>query len=102
MAKGTPSKKAAPKAKAEATKTKKEKDPNAPKRPKSAYFFFMDDVRARIKKENPDKSIGELAKVMGLEWNKIKEDSPKEFEKYNKKAAEDKARYEKAMEAYKK
>jgi len=71
-------------------------------RPKSAYFFFMDDVRARIKKENPDKSIGELAKVMGLEWNKIKEDSPKEFEKYNKKAAEDKARYEKAMEAYKK
>ena len=34
-------------------KQKKKKDPNAPKRPTSAYFFFAGDVRPAIREENP-------------------------------------------------
>jgi len=69
-------------------------------RPKSAYFFFMDDVRAKTRKDNPGASIGELGKLMGEAWNKIK--GSKEADKYTKKAEEDKARYEKEMKEYNK
>ena len=42
---------------------KKEKDPNAPKRPMSAYFLFMGDKRAEVREKNPDFKIGDIAKV---------------------------------------
>jgi hypothetical protein len=77
---------------------KKEKDPNAPKRPTSAYFFFMADARPKTKADNPDASVSELAKIMGAEWNKIKETD--EAKKYVDMAAKDKARYEKEKAAY--
>lgn len=41
-------------------KTKAKKDPNAPKRPMSAYFYFMNKSRDRIKEENPDVTFGEV------------------------------------------
>jgi hypothetical protein len=59
----------------------------------------MDDVRPQTKKDNPDLSVSELAKVMGAEWNKIKETS--EADKYKELAVKDKERYEKAMAKYK-
>ena len=68
-------------------------------RAKSAYFFFMDDIRAKTKAANPDAGIAELGKIMGAEWNKIKE-TP-EADKYRKQAEGDKIRYEKAMKEYK-
>merc|ERR1712037_511955 len=45
-------------------KQRKKKDPNAPKRPMSAYFLFMNATRPQVRKENPDASIGEVAKIM--------------------------------------
>ena len=39
------------------------KDPNAPKRPMSAYFLFMGDKRAEVREKNPDFKIGDIAKV---------------------------------------
>ena len=60
----------------------------------------MDDARATTKKEHPNATIGELGKLMGAAWNKIKEGE--KGEKYAKKAAADKERYEKEMAAYKK
>jgi hypothetical protein len=39
--------------------TKAKKDPNAPKRPLSAYMFFSQDQRATVKEENPEASFGE-------------------------------------------
>ena len=39
-------------------KTKSKKDPAAPKRPLSAYMFFSQDWRERIKAENPDAGFG--------------------------------------------
>ncbi|XWS68427.1 hypothetical protein CRYUN_Cryun04dG0088700 [Craigia yunnanensis] len=35
-------------------KLKKGKDPNAPKRPPTAFFLFMDDFRKSYKEANPD------------------------------------------------
>jgi len=69
-------------------------------RPKSAYFFFMDDRRAELKAANPEMNVAQLGKLMGEEWNKIKESSA--ADKYKTQAEEDKARYTKAMAAYKK
>jgi hypothetical protein len=59
----------------------------------------MDDVRAKTKAENPDAKVSELGKIMGAEWNKIKESSA--ADKYKKQAEGDKQRYEKEMAKYK-
>jgi structure-specific recognition protein 1 len=39
---------------------KKKKDPNAPKKPQTAYFLFMNKNRAAFKEKYPDASFGEL------------------------------------------
>ena len=39
--------------------TKAKKDPNAPKRGLSAYMFFSQDAREKVKTENPSASFGE-------------------------------------------
>jgi hypothetical protein len=65
-----------------------------PKKPQTAFFLYIGDRRADYKKENPEKSFGELTKCMSEEWKNL---SPKDKAKYEVKAAEDKARYTKAM-----
>ena len=55
----TQTRKAAEKSeKAKAPRGGRKKDPNMPKRPLSAYMFFSQDWRERIKNENPDASFG--------------------------------------------
>merc|ERR1711962_983155 len=54
-------------------KQKKKKDPNAPKRPTSAYFFFAGDVRPGIREENPDMKITEVAKLIGAQWRELED-----------------------------
>lgn len=44
---------------------KKFKDPNAPKRPPSAFFLFCSEFRPKIKGEHPGLSIGDVAKKLG-------------------------------------
>jgi hypothetical protein len=92
--KKTPSKKAA----APAKKEKKVKDPNAPKRNLSAYFFFMGDQRSKVVAKNPDMKVTEIGKELGVMWRAM---SDSEKAPYQKKADADKARYEKAKAAYK-
>ena len=53
------------------SKAKKEKDPNAIKRPTSAYFLFMNDRRGTIKKENPTASMTDMTKIMTEEWKNL-------------------------------
>ena len=57
----------------------------------------MDAVREKTKKDNPQASIGELGKLMGSAWSKIKDADKK---KYEQQAAEDKERYERAKAEY--
>ena len=44
------------------------KDPNAPKKPLSAYFLFSQEERLKVKKENPEFSIIDVAKEVGRRW----------------------------------
>merc|ERR1719228_1266977 len=41
------------------------KDPNAPKKPLSAYFLFSQEERLKVKEHNPEMSITEVAKELG-------------------------------------
>jgi len=80
-------------------RTKRLKDTNAPKKPQSAYFFFLGERRPQVKKEHPDQKITEIAKTLGAEWREL---SASEKKKWEEKAAVAKAEYEKKLEAYKK
>jgi HMG (high mobility group) box len=44
------------------------KDPNAPKKPLSAYFLYSQEERLKVKAEFPDYSITEIAKELGRRW----------------------------------
>jgi hypothetical protein len=80
------------------TKGKRRKrDPNAPKRAKSAYLFFCNEERDQVKKDHPDFKATETTAELGARWNALKNDSSrsKELVKYEKMAADDKIRYEK-------
>jgi len=69
---------------------KKLKDPNAPKRSLSSFFFFGNEQRAQIKEENPDFGVTDVAKEIGKRWADL---DPSLKAKFEKLAEDDKARY---------
>ena len=78
------------------------KDPNKPKRAKSAYFYFCDDKRANILKAHRKKAgkngkinMGNVAKDLAAMWKVLKNKT-----KYNELAKTDTERYANAMSAY--
>ena len=79
------------------TKKKKDKDPNAPKRPLSAYLIFSMDERKRL----ADAGLAPKAIMtkIGENWRAV---DAKEKERYEQRALEDRARYNRELEAYKK
>ena len=81
----------------ENTKKRGKKDKDAPNRPISAYFFYNQERREKLKKEKPNLDNKELIKAMSEEWNKLTDEEKKP---YIKKAAEDKKRYVEEMKAY--
>jgi len=95
--KGSKKKGAKGKAARKGKKEKKVKDPNAPKRPMSAYFLFMNAYRPKVKKENPDFGIGDIAKELGRQWAEI---APAEKSKFDKEAAIAKKKWEAEKAAY--
>ncbi|KAM9476531.1 high mobility group protein B2a [Clarias gariepinus] len=80
-----------------AKKGKKKKDPNAPKRPPSAFFIFCSDHRPKVKSENPGFTIGDVAKKLGEQWSKL---TAKDKSPYEQKALKLKEKYEKDVAAY--
>lgn len=84
--------------KGEGRKKKRQKDPDAPKRPLSAFFWFCNDERPKVKVTMPDSTVGDVAKELGRRWNECTEDQKSKYEAL---AAKDKARYEKELKAYK-
>ena len=79
---------------------KAKKDPNRPKRPKSAYLFFCADVREAVKAELDDPSAKNVMAELGVKWAELKEGAKKDYEKYAKMAEEDKERYSAEMAEY--
>lgn len=80
-------------------KRKRQKDDaeNRPKRNKSAYLFFCDEERPKVRESQPGLAMTEVAKVLGGFWSSLDEIRK---EKFTKLAAEDKARYSKQMQEY--
>jgi hypothetical protein len=42
---------------------KKKKDPNAPKRNMSSFMFFSNEIRPKLKEEQPDLSFGDVVSI---------------------------------------
>jgi hypothetical protein len=83
-------------------KMKAYKDPNKPKRAKSAYFFFCDDERGDIIKKhramkNKKINMGNVAKELAVIWKKLTEEKKS---KYTASANVDKQRYMDAISIY--
>ena len=79
------------------TKNKKEKDPAAPKRPKSSYIIFCGAKRDEIKKKNPEMKATEITSKLGEIWQSLND---KQKKKYVDEAGKDKERYEEEMNEY--
>ena len=77
----------------------KRKDPNAPKRAKSAYNIFCEENRADVKENNPEMTQPEIMSELGRLWKEMDPEDD-ESERLKELAAEDKERYNKAMESY--
>ncbi|CAD6188199.1 unnamed protein product [Caenorhabditis auriculariae] len=81
----------------EEKKQKRKKDPNAPKRGQSAYMIWFNDNRSSIKKAGD--SVADTARRAGEQWKAMDADEKRPYEK---KAKEDKERYDAEMKEYKK
>jgi len=80
-------------------KKKAKRDPNAPKKAKNAFLFYVEANRADVAASNPNAKQAELLKILGAKWKSLSDDEKKP---YNKKVEEDKARYEREIKVYNK
>eukprot|EP00798_Chlamydomonas_sp_ICE-L_P004607 gene4607-14800_t len=75
-----------------ARRVKKEKDPNAPKKPLSGYMFFCKDNREAVKEKDSSLKITEIASELGRMWKALTDEEKKP---YQEQAEKDKVRYAK-------
>jgi len=78
-------------------KRRQKKDPNAPKKALSAFFFFSNERRSAISQEHPEWKVGAIAQELGKLWKSL---TDVEKSVYERRASDDKARYEEDMRAY--
>ncbi|XP_046544132.1 TOX high mobility group box family member 3-like isoform X1 [Haliotis rubra] len=78
-------------------KKKKKKDPNEPQKPVSAYALFFRDTQAAIKGQSPNKSFGDVSKIVASMWDGLEPDNKNV---YKKKTEVAKKEYLKQLAAY--
>ncbi|WVQ81915.1 hypothetical protein IAT38_004042 [Cryptococcus sp. DSM 104549] len=61
-------------------KEKKVKDPNAPKRPPSAYILYQNEVREDIRNNNAGMPYKEVLGIVASKWKELSEDQKKIYE----------------------
>jgi len=74
------------------------KDPNAPKRALSAFFFFSQVKRPEVSQSHPDYKVGQVAQELGRMWKELTDQEKKTYEEMT---TRDKGRYEVEMRDYK-
>lgn len=79
-------------------KVKQIKDPNAPKRPHSAFLLYCADHRQELRKEFPSARIGDIAKRLGQGWANVDAETRMKYENMSN---QQKQRYKEEKEAYK-
>lgn len=77
---------------------RKVRDPDKPKKPPTAYFYFLTDFRARMKGKPIEKGR-RLTEICGEEWNKLTEDQKRP---YLDRVAVEYKKYQEAMEEWRK
>ncbi len=70
-------------------KRRRLKDPGMPKRSLSAFFFFCDEYRPKIRASHPEWKVSDIAKDLGKRWEECTNKAPYEVQAQN-----DKLRYE--------
>ncbi|ODM95316.1 High mobility group protein DSP1 [Orchesella cincta] len=73
------------------------KDPNAPKRATTAFFFFAQVERSKVRAEHPEYKVTEVSKELGKMWGLMK---PEEKEQYEQMAVRDRERYQHELKKY--
>lgn len=73
------------------------KDPNKPKKGRSAYMFFNAEMSLEVRKLNPNYKMGEVSQEVGNRWQKITDEQK---QKYTDMAEKDKGRHEEEMKGY--
>ena len=73
------------------------KDPNAPKRPSTAWIYFYSDQVKSTKEKYPEKSTKEICSLLGKKWSKM---TPKQKSKYELKAKQSREDYNRKKEEY--
>jgi|TARA_Y100000589_G_scaffold323267_1_gene357524 hypothetical protein len=75
---------------------KAKKDPNKPKRPKSAFLIFCDDERSKLIEKEKSKlkkgekfSLGVVQKKLGELWKKLPDSKKKKYEEQTEKEKEE-------------
>eukprot|EP01084_Bolivina_argentea_P061626 112660_1 len=76
-----------------------EKDSNRLKKPLNSFFLFMKERRPIIRKEQPNKSMQEISKLLGQEWKSMSSDDKL---KYKLAAIHLKKKYETKLAIYQK
>ncbi|CAB9530513.1 Nuclear autoantigen Sp-100 (Fragment) [Seminavis robusta] len=60
-----------------ATKARSQKDPNAPKRPMSAFLSYSNSKRAAVKAQNPEIGNAEVSRILAKMWKEAPEEERK-------------------------
>ena len=83
------------------TTSPKIKDPNAPKKARSAYLFFCEEERKRLASTV---AASNMLEELGKNWKALQASTKKKdiqsMENYKKAAEDDKVRYQRQMEGY--
>ncbi|XP_011648008.1 uncharacterized protein LOC105434106 isoform X1 [Pogonomyrmex barbatus] len=79
--------------------TKRYRDKDAPKRALSAFFYFCQELRGKMRELHPEMGVGDIAKELGKLWMSTDLQTKS---KYMAIAEEDRARYEREIIAYNK
>ena len=76
---------------------RRKKDPNSPKEPRSAYIFFLIEMRPKVVAEFPGRTPQEITSIVGSRWN---ETAPEHKKKYQDLHEQDKVRYRNELAEY--
>ncbi|KAJ7968907.1 High mobility group B protein [Quillaja saponaria] len=82
------------------SKQKKMLDSKKPKKPPTAFFYFLEDFRKKFQEQNPDvKSMRDIGKACGEKWKTM---TYEEKVQYYDIATEKRAEFDRAMTEYNK
>jgi predicted hydrocarbon binding protein len=75
--------------------SKKAVDPNAPKKPCNAFILFSNNIRKKVKQDNPEMTFLNLGRELGKLYKKL---GPEEKTRWEDLAGHNRREYNQAME----